>query len=109
MPFGLTGAPGSFQAYINDIIRECVDRFAIAYMDDILVYSNSLQEHIFHVRTVLQKLLSASLYAKLEKCEFHMQKVSFLGFIISAEGISIDPERISTIVEWPVLESVLDI
>jgi len=53
MPFGLTNGPGSFQAYINDIIRECLDRFAVAYMDDILVYSNSLEEHILHVRTVL--------------------------------------------------------
>jgi len=109
MPFGLTGAPGSFQAYINAIIRDCLDRLAIAYMDDILIYSNSLQEHILHVQTILQKLLSAGLFVKLEKCEFHMQKVSFLGFIISAEGISMDPERISTIAEWPVPESVLDI
>ena len=109
MPFGLTGAPGSFQAYINAIIRDCLDRLAIAYMDDILIYSNSLQEHILHVQTILQKLLSAGLFIKLKKCEFHVQKVSFLGFIISAEGISMDPERISTIAEWPVPESVLDI
>jgi len=65
MPFGLTGAPGSFQAYINDIIRECLDRFAIAYMDDILIYSNSLQEHILHVCNILQKLLTAGLFVKL--------------------------------------------
>ena len=109
MPFGLTGAPGTFQSYINDIIRDCLDRFAIAYMDDILIYSNSLQEHILHVQTVLQKLLSVGLYTKLEKCEFHIQKVSFLGFIISSEGISMDPERICTVAEWPVPESVLDI
>ena len=109
MPFGLTGAPGTFQSYINDIIRNSLDRFAVAYMDDILIYSNSLQEHILHVRTVLQKLLSADLYAKLEKCEFHVQKVSFLGFIISSEGISMDPERIRIVAEWPVPESVLDI
>ena len=106
MPFGLTGAPGTFQSYINDIIHDCLDRFAVAYMDDILIYLNSLQEHILHVRTVLQKLLSAGLYAKLEKCKFHVQKVSFLGFIISSEGISMDPERIRTVAEWPVPESV---
>ena len=78
-------------------------------MDDILIYLNSLQEHILHVRTVLQKLLSAGLYAKLEKCEFHIQKVSFLGFIISSKGISMDPECIRTVAEWPVPESILDI
>src|SRR5277367_3885952 len=109
MPFGLTGAPGSFQAYINDTIRDCLDRFAVAYMDDILVYSNSLEEHILHVRTVLQKLLSAGLFAKLEKCEFHVQKISFLGFVITPEGISMDEERIRTIADWPVPESVLDV
>ena len=109
MPFGLTGAPSTFQSYINDIIRDCLDRFAVAYMDDILIYSNSLSEHILHVRTVLQKLLSTSLYAKLEKCEFHVQKVSFLGFVISSEGISMDPKRIRTVAEWPIPESVLDI
>ena len=78
-------------------------------MDDILIYLNSLQEHILHVQTILQKLLSAGLYTKFEKCEFHMQKVSFLGFIISSEGISMDPERIRTVAEWPVPESILDI
>ena len=109
MPFGLTNAPGSFQAYINEVIRECLDRFAVAYMDDILVYSNSLEEHILHVRTILQKLLTAGLYAKIEKCEFHVQKASFLGFVISSKGISMDPERIRTIAEWPVPESVLDV
>ena len=99
MPFGLTSAPSIFQSYINDIIHDCLNRFAIAYMDDILIYSNSCQEHILHDRTVLQKLLSAGLYSKLEKCEFHMQKVSFLGFIILSEGISMDSERIHTIAE----------
>ena len=71
MPFGLTSALSTFQSYINDIIRECLDHFTIAYMDDILIYSNSLSEHILHVQTVLQKLLFVSLYAKPKKCEFH--------------------------------------
>ena len=68
-----------------------------------------LSEHILHIQTILQKLLSTSLYTKLEKCEFHMEKVSFLGFIISPEGISMDPERIRTVAEWPIPESILDI
>ena len=72
MPFGLTSAPDIFQSYINDIICECLDHFALAYMDDIFIYLNSLSEHILYIRTVLQKLLSASLYVKLEKCEFHV-------------------------------------
>ena len=109
MPFGLTGALGTFQSYINDIICDCLDHFTVTYMDNILIYSNSLQEHILHVRTILQKLLSAGLYVKLEKYEFHVQKVSFLGFIVLSEGISMDPECICIITEWPVPESVLNI
>ena len=109
MPFGLCNAPGSFQAYINDVIHEFLDKFAVAYLDDILIYSNSLEEHILHVRQVLQKLLSHDLYVKLEKCQFSVQTISFLGFIISPEGISMDADRITTITEWPVPKSVIDI
>src|SRR5439155_16134980 len=108
MPFGLCNAPGSFQAYINDVIREFLDKFAVAYLDDILIYSDSLEEHILHVRQVLKKLLEHGLFVKLEKCEFHVQKISFLGFVISPEGISMDPARISTISDWPVPHSFLD-
>src|SRR5436190_7368487 len=109
MPFGLCNAPGSFQAYINDVIREYLDKFAVAYLDDILIYSNTLEEHIEHVRLVLKKLFAHGLFVKLEKCEFHVQKISFLGFVISPEGISMDPARISTISDWPIPRSVTDI
>ena len=109
MPFGLCNAPGSFQAYVNDVIREYLDKFAVAYLDDILIYSNTLEEHILHVRQVLKKLLEHGLFVKLEKCEFHVQKISFLGFVISPEGISMDPAHISTISDWPVPRSVTDI
>ena len=109
MPFGLCNAPASFQGYVNDVIREYLDKFAITYLDDILIYSNSLEEHIFHVRQVLKKLLEHGLYVKLEKCEFHVQEISFLGFVISPKCISMDPARISTISDWPVPRSVTDV
>ena len=110
MPFGLCNAPATFQAYINDALREYLDDFCIAYMDDVLVYTNgTLSEHVQHVRTVLEKLKERGLYVKLEKCEFHTQKTRFLGFIISPEGITMDPDRISTIVDWPALKSVHDL
>ena len=109
MPFGLTNAPASFQAYANDAIREYLDLFAVVYLDDILIYSDTLEEHIQHVRQVLKKLQDHGLYVKLEKCEFHVQKISFLGFIITPEGISMDPERIATIADWPVPESLLEV
>src|SRR5437762_10280291 len=109
MPFGLCNAPGSFQGYINDVIHEFLDKFAVAYLDDILIYSNTLEEHILHVRQVLQKLLEHGLFVKLEKCQFSVQEISFLGFVISPQGISMDSDHISTISEWPVPRSVTDI
>jgi RNase H-like domain found in reverse transcriptase/Reverse transcriptase (RNA-dependent DNA polymerase)/Integrase zinc binding domain/Chromo (CHRromatin Organisation MOdifier) domain/Integrase core domain len=109
MPFGLTNAPASFQAYANDCLREYLDKFCVAYLDDILIYSDSLEEHIQHVRMILQRLRECGLYVKLEKCDFHVQEISFLGFIISPDGVSMDPKRIATIVEWPVPESVHDV
>src|SRR4030095_7025515 len=109
MPFGLCNAPGSFQGYVNDVIREYLDTCAVAYIDDILIYSNTLEEHILHVRQVLKKLLEHGLYVKLEKCQFSVQEISFLGFVISPQGISMDPDRISTISDWPIPRSVTDI
>ena len=109
MPFGLTNAPASFQAYINDILREFLDQFCVAYLDDILIYSDTYEEHVQHVRVVLEKLQKVGLHARADKCTFHQRSISFLGYIVSSEGISMDPERISTITEWPVPESVHDV
>jgi hypothetical protein len=109
MPFGLHGAPGTFQAYVHHAMREYLDRFCVVYLDDILIYSDTLEEHIAHVRRVLQKLIEHRLYAKLEKCEFHAQTIGFLGYIISPEGISMESDRIATITEWPAPASVHDI
>ena len=109
MPFGLHGAPGTFQSYVNHVLREFIDQFCVVYLDDILIFSDSLEEHIQHVRQILERLLEHGLYVKLEKCLFHARQVSFLGFVISQQGISMEPDRIATIVDWPVPESVHDI
>jgi hypothetical protein len=110
MPFGLTNAPASFQGFINNVLRKYLDNFVIVYLDDILVYTKgSLEEHIEQVRLVLKELLANGIHCNLDKCQFHVQKVSFLGFIITPDGISMDPERIATIVEWPVPTCILDI
>ena len=71
MPFGLTNAPAVFQALINDVLRDMLNIFVFAYLDDILIFSSSLQEHTKHVRHVLKRLLDSHLYVKPEKCEFH--------------------------------------
>ena len=109
MPFGLTNAPATFQSYINEAIREYLDEFCVAYLDDILIYSNSLEEHTGHVHKVLEKLLKHGLYAKLEKCQFHVQEIEFLGYVLSPTGVTISQKRIATILEWPVPKSIHDI
>jgi hypothetical protein len=82
MPFGLTNAPACFQHLMNDVFRECLGKFMVCYLDDILIYSASDADHIDHVRSVLTLLRKNGLYAKLDKCAFHIRKVEFLGYFI---------------------------
>jgi hypothetical protein len=100
MQFGTTNAPADFQGYINVTIREALDRFASAYLDDILIYSNSIKEHAEHVKWIMSQLLKAGLYLKPEKCEFHKETVKYLGLIISTKGVSMDPDKIETVRNW---------
>jgi hypothetical protein len=109
MPFGLTNAPASFQAYANDCLREFLDVFCIVYLDDVLIFSDTLEEHVGHVKKVLSLLREYGLTCKLSKCEFHVSSVSFLGFIISPDGISMEPDRVMAITEWPILISAHDV
>ncbi|KAL0174051.1 hypothetical protein M9458_030019 [Cirrhinus mrigala] len=101
MPFGLANSPSFFQAFINDVFRDMLNRWVIVYIDDILVYSNTYAEHIAHVRAVLQRLISHQLYAKEEECEFHLDKISFLGYVISPEGVSMDEQKVNAVLNWP--------
>ena len=90
MPFGLVNAPSVFQAFVNEVLREYLGKCVIVYIDDILVYSSDLGEHVKHVRQVLNKLLKNRLYVKLEKCEFHKTEVQFLGYRVSSQGVQMD-------------------
>jgi len=101
MPFGLTNAPATFQHLMNDIFRDFLDIFIIIYLDDLLVFSKCELEHITHVTSVLQRLQDNKLFAKLEKCQFHTTTTEFLGHIISPLGISMCPQKVKTIQEWP--------
>ncbi len=105
MPFGLSNSPAVFQALVNDVLRDMVDQFIYVYLDDILIFSSSLQEHVQHVRRVLQRLLENGLFVKAEKCAFHAQSVPFLGFIVSPEGVRMDPDRVKAVVDWPTPDS----
>ncbi|KAL1220684.1 putative mitochondrial protein [Cardamine amara subsp. amara] len=101
MPFGLTNAPAAFMRLMNNIFQEYLDEFVIIFLDDILVYSKSLEEHEVHLRVVLAKLWEHKLFAKLSKCNFWQQKIGFLGQVISAEGVSVDLEKVGAISAWP--------
>lgn len=103
MPFGLTNAPATFQSYINRTLAGLLDDVCVVYLDDILIYTHSedIAEHWTAVRRVLAALSNASLYVNLKKCSFATQSVSFLGFVVTTEGIKVDPSKTKTIDEWP--------
>jgi hypothetical protein len=109
MPFGLTGAPSTFQRFINDTLRPYLDVFCTAYLDDILIYSRTRSEHKEHLRLVLTALREAGLYAKLEKCEFFVEETTFLGLIVGAHGIRMDPKKVETIVSPKSENTPLDV
>ncbi len=94
MPFGLVNAPAVFQALINDVLRDMLDKFVFVYLDDILIFARCHQEHVQHVRIVLSQLLKNGLFVKLEKSEFHVPTVSFRGFIVSSGNVQMDPSKI---------------
>jgi hypothetical protein len=97
MPFGLTNAPASLQHFINDVLWPYLDVFVTAYLDDILIYSNNLNDYRNHVLKVLEALSKAGLHLKPEKYEFHQQEVRYLGFIISTSRTKMDPAKVTTI------------
>lgn len=101
MPFGLCNAPATFQHLVNDIFREFLDYFVIIYLDDILIFSASLELHRIHVKKVLSTLRKHGLYVKADKCDFEKTSIQFLGLIISTEGIAMDPKKVEAILDWP--------
>src|SRR5690606_24525683 len=109
MPFGLTNAPADFQHFINDTLRPFLDQFCTAYLDDILIYSNNIDEHRVHVKQVLEALSAVGLHLKPEKCEFHRNKVNYLGLVISSEGVSMDPRKVEAITKWEPPTNVTDV
>ena len=109
MPFGLTNAPATCQEVINDALREHLDVFVIAYLDDILVYSKTLEDHQRHVSQVLNCLEARDLRLKPEKCEFHKEEVDFLGFIVGRNGIRIDPQKLEAVSKWPIPTTIKEV
>ena len=110
IPFGLSNAPASFQGYINKILAKKLDIFVIVYLDDILIYTEDPgQAHVDAVQWVLDQLRKHGLFANLKKCRFHRDEVRFLGFVVSAQDIRMEEERIEAVKNWPEPKSVRDI
>ena len=109
MPFGLANSPSSFQNYINNVLHGMLDVFCTAYIDDILIYSNSKKEHNEHMRRVLMAFRKAGLQADIDKCEFHVTEVNYLGLIITSNGIRMDPHKVSAVQQWETPTCVRDV
>ncbi|KAM0975566.1 hypothetical protein ACFX13_018871 [Malus domestica] len=109
MPFGLTNAPAAFMDLMNRLFRPYLDKFVIVFIDDILVYSKTREEHKTHLQIVLQTLLDNQLYAKKSKCAFWLSEVRFLGHVISGEGVSVDPSKIEAVLNWERPKNVFEI
>jgi transposase InsO family protein len=109
MPFGLTNAPACFQRFMNDLFKDYLDIFVVVYLDDILIFSINEEEHVDHVKKVLQILRENDLYCEFEKCIFHAKEVEFLGYIVSGEGVEMSQKKIDSILAWEVPKNRIDV
>ncbi|CAI7859919.1 unnamed protein product [Closterium sp. NIES-53] len=109
MPFGLTNAPATFQAEMNHILRPLLDECVVVYLDDILIYSRDMKHHVEHLRRVFEILRREKFYVKLSKSEFSLKKVQFLGHMVSAQGVHVDPKKIEAIRTWKTPENVKEL
>jgi len=109
MPFGLTNTPAAFQQFVNTVFADMLDVCIVVYLNAILIYSKDMESHQQHVQEVLCCLRLHGLFAKLEKCEFHSDSVEYLGYCLSPDGLTMSPDKIQTISDWPEPRKVKDI
>ncbi|GJP31427.1 hypothetical protein CLOM_g12258 [Closterium sp. NIES-68] len=109
MPLGLTNAPATFQAEMNHILRPLLDECVVVYLDDILIYSRDMKHHVDHLRRVFEILRRERFYVKLSKSEFALEKVQFLGHMVSAQGVHVDPKKIEAVRTWKTPENVKEL
>ncbi|MBW0548856.1 hypothetical protein O181_088571 [Austropuccinia psidii MF-1] len=109
IPFGLTNAPASFQNIVNAIFQDLLDSYVVVYLDDIMVFSKSEEEHVTHVSNVLSRLRANNLFPKASKCLFHVSSVEYLGYVVSSEGLKMDQAKVQKILNWPPPLSLKDL
>ena len=109
MPFGLTNAPATFNRLMMDLFRKELDDFVLVFFDDILTYFETKKEHEAHLCHVLETLRKAKLYAKRSKCSFFVDKVDYLWYVVSKDGLSADPAKIKAVIKWPIPKNVTDV
>jgi len=102
LPFGLANAPSVFASVMHRVLQKYIGQFVVLYLDDILIFSKSEEEHANHIRLVLQELKQNNLYVNAAKCRFFQQEIKFLGHVISADGIAVNKEKVRAVEEWPV-------
>lgn len=102
MPFGLTNAPATFQGLMNSVFSEYLRKFVLIFFDDILIYSSSLEEHLYHLQLMFELMRVNHLFAKRSKCAFSTDRVEYLGHFIQADGVSTDPAKLKAVMNWPI-------
>jgi hypothetical protein len=109
MPFGLTNAPSTFMRLMNEVLREFIGKISIVYLDDILVFSKTVAEHIKHLATVMQRLQQEKLLINMKKSSFMKTELIYLGFVISTDKLRMDPDKVGVIKNWPSPKNIFEV